>query len=98
MVTESRAQFDKGSVFATCEEIGEAAVLADLERAGVKFTSQDQKELAWQWVYGQRIKREQATGQALRDTVKYTMLVALGTFLVALFTAGLFAVEFCLRH
>lgn len=98
MVTDSRAQFDKGSVFATCEEIGEPAVQADLERAGERFPSQEQKNLAWEWVYDQRIKREEATEQALRDTAKQTMRVAFGTFLVALFTAALPAVQFYFRH
>lgn len=98
MDAESSAQLDKGLVFAACEEIGEPAVQADLERAGEKFTTQKQKNLAWEWVYDQRIKREEATRQALRDTAWYTMLVAVGTLLVALFMAGVSVLQFFLGH
>ncbi len=98
MVIESSAQLEKGVIFATCEEVGEPGVLADLERANEKFTTQKQKNLAWEWVYFQRIKREEATKQALRDAAWYTMLVAVATFLVALFTAGVSVVQIFLGH
>lgn len=98
MATESCAQLDKGSVFATCKEVGEPAVQADLERAGVKFTSQEQKNLAWEWVYGQRIKREEATRQALQETARQMMHVARATFLVAFLTAALSVIQFFLGH
>lgn len=94
MAIETRAPSDKPAVFALCEEMGEAAVLADLERAGVKFMSEHEKWLAWEWVYGQRLKREQATEEALRATARQTMRVAIATFFVALFTAGLLLADF----
>ena len=34
MAGESKAEVSKATVFETCEEMGEAAVLADLDRAG----------------------------------------------------------------
>ena len=98
MVAESPNQLDKGLVFAACEAIGEPGVLADLERADEKFATQKQKNLAWEWVYDRRIKRQEATEQALRDAAWYTMLVAAGTFLVALFTAGVSVVQVFLGH
>lgn len=93
-----RAEFAKPTIFRTCDEMGEAAVLADLERAGVSFQSSEQKWLAWEWVYTQRINREQATQKALRDTAVKTLWVALGTCAVAVFTACLVLVEVYARH
>ncbi|MEW8070932.1 MAG: hypothetical protein AB2765_20355 [Candidatus Thiodiazotropha endolucinida] len=89
MITESRANFDRGPVHSTCEEMGEAAVLADLERAGLKFSSSEQKWLAWEWVYAQRLDRDEAQSRSIRDTARWTLLVAIFTFFVALFTAFL---------
>lgn len=89
MVTESLANYDRGPVHAICEEIGEAAVLADLERGGLRFSNSEQKWLAWEWVYTQRLKRDEAQSRAIRDTARWTLVVALFTFLVALFTAVL---------
>ncbi len=89
MVTESRANYDRGPVHAVCQEMGEPAVLADLERAGLKFSSAEQKWLAWEWVYTQRLTRDEAQSKSIRDTARWTLLVAIFTFLVALFTAFL---------
>lgn len=89
MVTESRANYDREPVHAICEEMGEAAVLADLERAGLKFSSSEQKWLAWEWVYAQRLNRDMEQSKAIRDTARWTLLVAGFTFLVAFFTAFL---------
>jgi len=98
MTNESRAQFNKPSIFGVCEQMGESAVLSDLERAGVKFSTAEQKWLAWEWVYTQRLKRDEATGEALRTTAKQTFLVAVFTALVALFTAALVVVEVWRSH
>lgn len=98
MTNESRAQSGREPVHAVCAEMGEAAVLADLERAGVKFQSSEQKRLAWEWAYEQRINRERATEEALRVTARQTLRVAIGTFLVALFTALLVLAELLARH
>jgi hypothetical protein len=47
MSSDSRTEFNKGPVFALCEEMGEAAVIADLERASLVFQTAGQKALAW---------------------------------------------------
>ena len=94
----SRAQFNKPTVFRTCEEMGEAAVLADLERAGVIFQSSEQKWLAWEWVYEQRINRDLATQRALSETARKTLWVAIGTFIVAAATAALVLLGFLDHH
>ena len=96
MTNENSTPRDKSVVFAECEKIGEAAVLADLERGG-RFYARVEAPLAWEWVYEQRIKRDRATGEALRITAKQTMFVAVGTFFVALFTASLVAIEYFSR-
>jgi len=98
MAVESRPEFNKTTLFKTCEEMGEAAVLADLERAGMKFQTEEHKWLAWEWVYSQRLKRDQATAEHLKATAKWTMLVAVCTFFVALFTGMLNFLEFWARH
>lgn len=98
MAIKSRAKHEQTTVFAKCEEMGEAAVLSDLERAGVDFASSEQKWLAWEWVYSQRLKREEAQSGALRATARWTLLVAGGTFLVALFTFLLVWAEQCSKH
>ena len=94
----SGAELSKASVFGECEKMGEAAVLSELERAGVQFTTPEQKWHAWEWVYQQRIARERATGEAIRATAKQTMLVAVFTALVALFTAALAGIELWSKH
>lgn len=93
MSNESRFEFNKSSVFGVCKQMGEAAVLADLERAGATFTESEQKWHAWEWVYHQRIARDHATGEALRATARQTLLVAVFTALVAVGTAALVCVE-----
>ena len=98
MATESRAEFDRGPIHAVCEQMGEAAVLVDLERSGQKFSSSEQKWLAWEWVYAQRLKRDEAQAKSLRDTARWTLSVAVCTFLVALFTFFLAWGELCARH
>ena len=55
-----RREYNKGPVLALCEEMGEAAVLADLERASLVFQTSEQKTLAWSWVHSQRMKGENA--------------------------------------
>ena len=93
MVAESRVEFDRASVHATCEELGEPAVLAILERGDGTQFSRQQQFLAWEWVYAQRLKREEATEKSVRDTARWTLVVALCTALVALFTFFLFWAE-----
>ncbi len=93
-MNETVVRGDRANVFATCEQMGEAAVLADLERSGSRFQSRAEDAIAWEWVYEQRIKRDIATGEALRNTAKQTMYVAAGTFLVALFTAAIVATDY----
>ena len=85
MSAESRVESNKALVFELCEEMGEAAVLADLERAGATFKSDEQQWQAWEWVYSQRIKREQDSADSLKATARWTLWAALGIFLVALF-------------
>lgn len=46
-----RNDFDKLPVFEECERLGEAAVRADLERAGKIFQSGSQKAAAWEWLH-----------------------------------------------
>ena len=87
MAGESLAAYDRRTVFAACEEMGEAAVLADLDRAGVAFASSEQKWLAWEWVYSKRLEREKAQSKALKSTALWTFAVAAATFLVAAFAA-----------
>jgi hypothetical protein len=60
MSTDSRTEFNKGPVFALCVEMGEPAVIADLERASLVFQTPGQKALAWTWVYSKRTERENA--------------------------------------
>jgi hypothetical protein len=74
--------------------MGEAAVLADLERSSQRFTESEHKWLAWEWVYARRLRREEEQSKALRDTARWTLAVAFCTFLVALFTLSLAWSEF----
>jgi hypothetical protein len=85
MPVDFNSPFRKSDVFAKCARMGEAAVLADLERSGGEFTLGEQS-LAWEWIYQQRINREEATRKALRNTAIWTSAVAVFTALVALFT------------
>ena len=73
--------------------MGEAAVRADLDFTRTTFASPQQQFAAWEWIHGQRMKREAATEKALRRTASWTLVVALATFLVAAFTAALVLVE-----
>jgi hypothetical protein len=84
------------AVPAKCETMGEAAVLADLERTGAVFKSSEQVGIAWEWIYARRLAREEAQSKALKDTARYTFYVALGTLVVAL--ATFFVALFSLKH
>lgn len=84
-------EFNKGPVFALCEEMGEAAVIADLERASLVFQTAGQKALAWTWVYSQRTERE--NGRHIREqrlfwialcTSIITAVVGIGGLLVGI--------------
>ena len=84
---EAQIKFNREEIRQRCHELGEAAVLADLERMGLEFQSAIQKGTAWEWIYEQRINRESTTQSALRKTAYWTMAVAIATFVVALITA-----------
>ena len=88
MASDSREKFNKPPVFGVCEQMGEPAVLADLERMAKQFTTAEQKAYAWKWVYAQRQKREDANSEAIINTARQTMYVAIGTAVIALATAG----------
>jgi len=87
-VSDASPVKNKQQIFSACEHMGEAAVLSDLERSGATFAAED-RWLAWEWVYAQRLKREKETGEAVRSTARQTLYVAVGTAVVALFTAAM---------
>ena len=87
MTMNSREKFDKPAVFGVCEQIGEPAVLADLERMANHFTTSQQRAYAWEWVYIQRQNRDDANSEAIINTARQTMYVAFGTAVIAIATA-----------
>jgi hypothetical protein len=59
----------------------------ELERMPTTFTTREQQAYAWEWIYAQRVSREQDVGEAMKHSARQALWVAVGTAFVALFTA-----------
>ena len=95
---EEKAALLARAVPTKCEEMGEAAVLADLERPPpyAQFKTPEQRYFAIEWIHAKRLTREEAQNNALKTTARYTIHLVIATLVVAL--ATFFVALFSLRH
>lgn len=81
-----RNDFDKLPVFEECERLGEAAVRADLERAGKIFQSGSQKAAAWEWLHERANAAQERALNLAASSARWAMWAALGSLASAVAT------------